>query len=481
MADDDKKVAPRTLKGLADYWPEEVIARRRMARAMETIFEKYGFSPLETPALEYLDTLLGAGGENANKELFRLESPEGEPIALRFDLTVPFARMLAQYPDRLKPPFRRYAIGPSWRTDKPGIGRFRQFIQCDIDVAGAATVAVDAEIIAVLAETMAAICPIEFCVLVNNRKLIDALLDDCGIHETARQKHVLRVIDKLDKVGEANIRLELGPGRIDESGDPIPGAQLDEAVIEKVLGFIGIQGQTREAVTAALEAALPGTALAREAIAEMRELAEALDVLGVPQAHAKFAPSLARGLDYYTGPVYEVALIGVPEFGSVGGGGRYDGLVSRFAHQPIPCTGGSIGLDRLFAALRHAGRTPEIPAPVQALVVTMGNVPKTETLRVAAELRAAGLRTETFFASKKKMQMGNQLSHADHYGIPVAVIIGEDELANGVVSIKDLRAGKEAREGIEAREAYRQAGKMGQESVPREEMAATVGRLLGQR
>ncbi len=478
MANDEKKVVPRTLKGLSDYWPEEVIARRRMMRTMETLFEKYGFSPLETPALEYLDTLLGAGGENANKELFRLESPEGDPIALRFDLTVPFARMLAQYPDRLKTPFRRYAIGPSWRTDKPGVGRFRQFIQCDIDVAGAPTVAVDAEIIAVLAETMAAICPLEFCVLVNNRKLIDALLDDCGIHETDRQKHVLRVIDKLDKVGVPNVRLELGPGRIDDSGDPIPGVKLTDDVIEKVLGFIGIEGETRELVTAALESSLPDTVLSREAITEMRELAEALEALEVPQAHAKFAPSLARGLDYYTGPVYEVALIGVPEFGSVGGGGRYDGLVSRFAHQPIPCTGGSIGLDRLFAALRHVGQTPDIPAPVQVLVVTMGNVPKAETLRVAAELRSAGLRTETFFASRKKMQMGNQLSHADHYGIPVAVIIGEDELANGIVSIKDLRAGKEAREGIDEREAYRQAGKTGQKSVSRTEMAATVKRML---
>ena len=473
-----KKVEPRTLKGLMDYMPGEVLARRVMTRAMEEVFEKYGFSPLETPALEYLDTLLGAGGENTNKELFRLESPEGDPIALRFDLTVPFARMLAQYPDKLKTPFRRYAIGSSWRADKPGAGRFRQFIQCDVDVAGAATVAVDAEIVAVLAEAMQAICPMDFAVLINNRKLIDALLDDCGLHDVDRQKHVLRVIDKLSKVGKENVRAELGEGRIDDSGDPIPGVHLDEATIDKLLGFISISGETREAVTDALEKALPDTDLAREAVLEMRELAEALEVLGVSQAHARFDPSLARGLDYYTGPVYEVVLPGIPEFGSVGGGGRYDGLVSRFMNQAIPCTGGSIGLDRLYAALCHAGAVPADATPVQVLVVTMGNLPKVETLRVAAELRAEGIRTETFFAARKKMQMGNQLSHADHYGIPVAVIIGEDELAKGLVSIKNLHAGKEARDGIEDREEYRQAGKAGQITIPRSEMVAAVHKIL---
>jgi histidyl-tRNA synthetase len=473
-----KRVEARTLKGCNDFFSKEVIRRRSMIRIMEGVFEKYGFSPLETPALEYLDTLLGTGGENTNKELFRLESPEGDEIALRFDLTVPFARMLAQYPDRIKTPFRRYAIGPSWRADKPGIGRFRQFIQCDVDVAGAATVAVDAEIIAVLAETMSALCSIPFAVLINNRKIIDALLEDCGIKEMEKHKHILRVIDKLAKVGTENVRLELGAGRIDDSGDPIPGVHLEAEVIERILAFIAIPSVSREATVEALAEALNDTPLAREALKEMRDLAGALDVLGVSQEHARFDPSLARGLDYYTGPVYEVVLPGVEGFGSVGGGGRYDGLVTRFAPQGIPCTGGSIGLDRLLAALEHVDAAPEARVPVQALVVTMGNVPLAETLRVAAELRAAGINTECFFASKKKMQMGNQLSHADHYEIPTAVIIGEDEIAQGVVSVKDLMEGKSAREDIDDRDEYRQAGKTGQVTVQGSEMVQTVQDFL---
>ncbi|HNR31013.1 MAG TPA: histidine--tRNA ligase [Candidatus Hydrogenedentes bacterium] len=479
MGEKKQLVEPRTLKGFQDLLPEQVIPRQRLLRVIESVFERYGYAPLETPALEYLDALLGTGGEGTNKELFRLESPENEPIALRFDLTVPFARLLAQYPDRLKPPFRRYAIGPVWRADKPGVGRFRQFVQCDIDVAGAPTVAADGEIVAVMADVMRALGVTRFVALINNRKVIDALLDGCGVTEESVQKHVLRVIDKLGKVGADNVRLELGPGRIDESGDPIAGVKLDDATIDRILGFIAIKGDTRAAIVAALEQALPESKAAREAVAEMRELAEALEALEVDEAHARFDPSLARGLDYYTGPIFEMTLPDAPQFGSVMGGGRYDGLVARFMDRPIPCTGMSVGVDRLVAALLHLGCLAPVKTPVQALVVTMGNVPKTETLKLAAELRGAGLCVETFFASRKKMQMGNQLSHADHYGIPVAVILGEDELRNGVVAVKDLRAGKAEREHIEDREAYREAGKTGQVTVPRSEAAAAIRAIVG--
>lgn len=479
MAGKTPLVKAQTLKGFQDFLPAGAMMRAGAMRRIEAIFQQYGFSPVETPALEYLDVLLGAGGEETNKELFRLESPEGEPIALRFDLTVPFARLLAQYPDQIKAPFRRYAMGPVWRADKPGPGRFRQFTQVDIDAAGAATVAVDAEIIAVMCAVMDALGAPEYLVLINNRKLIDALLEDCGIVESGRQKHVLRVIDKLGKVGVENVRLELGGGRIDDSGDPIPGVGLPPETIERILGFVAIGGDTRAAVVAGMRAALSGSALATEGLAEMEELAESLDALGVADAHTRFDPSLARGLDYYTGPVFEMILPGAPEFGTVMGGGRYNQLVERFMHQAIPCTGMSVGLDRLLAALGQLGLLEAPSTPVEALVVTMGNVPKAETLRVAQELRLAGVRTETFFASKKKMQMGNQLSHADHYGIPVAVIIGEDEIAQGVVSVKDLEAGKAGREGIDDRDAYREAGKTGQVTVPRTAMVATVLACLG--
>lgn len=471
-------VEARTLRGFQDFLPGDLLLRKRLMRRLEEVFERHGFSPVDTPALEYLDVLLGAGGEGANKELFRLENPEGEAVAMRFDLTVPFSRLMAQYPDRLKPPFRRYAMGPVWRADKPGPGRFREFTQCDVDIAGAPTVAADAEVIAALAGAMRALGAPAFRIAINNRKIIDALLDDCGIHDPARQKHVLRVIDKLAKVGVENIRLELGPGRVDESGDPIPGVRLEAAVIEKILGFIAITAGSRAGMLERLAGALPDTDAARGAVDEMRELADALDALEIAEDEAPFDPSLARGLDYYTGPVYEVVLPDAPQFGSVGGGGRYDGLVSRFSRQAIPCAGASIGLDRLIPALRHLGVHDAAPTPVQALVVTMGNVPKAETLRLARELRQAGVNTEAFFASRKKMQMGNQLSHADHYGIPVAVIVGEDEIARGVVSVKDLVAGKAERADIDDREAYREAGKTGQVTVARSEMIAAVRALL---
>ena len=474
-------VEPRTVKGVQDLLPDRCMARRAVMATIEQIFRSYGYLPIETPAIEYLETLLGTGGENINKELFRFETPEDETVALRFDLTVPFARVLSQYPDAIKTPFRRYAIGPVWRADKPGPWRFRQFTQLDADVAGADTVAVDAELVAIAHEALQALGAKRYAVLINNRKLIDALLERCGIADVDRQKHVLRVIDKLGKVGIDNIRLELGPGRVDESGDPIPGVKLGSDIIDRICDFIHIDAASRAQVVESLQRALPDSPLAQEALAEMREFDAALNALNVPDANAVFSPSLARGLDYYTGPVFEIVIPDAPEFGSVGGGGRYNGLVDRFAAQSIPCSGISMGLERLMGALAATGALPD-PEPVtQALVVTMGNVPRSETLKVAAELRLAGIRTEAFFASKKKMKMSNQLSHADAHRIPVAVILGEDELAQNQVSIKDLVTGKDEREDIQERDAYLKAGKTGQVTVSREAMVTTVRGILAQR
>ncbi len=478
MPDPRQLVEPRTLKGFADYLPEDAIVRRRVVRAIEDVFERYGFVPLDTPALEHLDVLLGTGGEEVNKELFRLESPEGEAIALRFDLTVPFARLLAQYPEKLKTPFRRYAIGPVWRADKPGPGRFRQFTQFDIDAAGADSVAVDGEIISVMCEVMRALRAPSFRVLVNNRKLIDALLGSCGIHETARQKHVLRVIDKMAKAGVQNVRLELGPGRIDDSGDPIPGVKLDPPTIDKILAFVDIKGASRGDVVDHLEKLLAESPESAAALVEMRELAEVLTALGVDEDHARFDPSLARGLDYYTGPVFECVIPDAPQFGSVMGGGRYNGLVGRFLDHEIPATGMSVGLDRLMAALAHMKVIDPITTTVQALVVSLGKIPARETLAVANELRRAGIRTEAYFG--QKMRMKDQLSHADHNQIPVAVILGEDELARGEVAVKDLRAGKVQREGISDHDGYRKAGTAAQVTVPRAQLIAAVKAALGE-
>ncbi len=478
MPSTKNSVTPRALKGTQDLLPEVMIPRLRALRAIEDVFLLHGFSPIETPVLEHLDVLLGAGGEETNKELFRMESPEGDPIAMRFDLTVPFARVLAQYPDRVKAPFRRYAIGPVFRADKPGPGRFRQFTQCDADIAGTKGVVADAEIIGVMCRIMQALGVPRYQVLINNRRLIDALLEGLGIASPARQKHVLRIIDKLAKVGLELVRLELGPGRVDESGDPIPGAELDAEVIDRLLAFIGTQANTRAGILDALATALPESSLAEEALSEMRELDAYLEALGVGEEEAVFAPSLARGLDYYTGPVFEMVLPDAPQFGSVMGGGRYDGLVERFLDRPIPATGMAVGLDRLLAALEQLGLAETASTAAQVLVCTMGKVPFDAALRVASNLRKAGLRTEIYAAPKKRMKLGNQLSHADHYGIPVAVILGETEYEQGQAAVKDLVAGKEQREGIDDRDAYREAGTAGQTIVELEQIADAVKALL---
>ncbi len=472
------RVETRVLKGLQDFLPREAIARRWALSTIERVYQRYGFSPVETPAMEHLDVLLGTGGEETNKELFRLQTPEEEEAALRFDLTVPFARVVAQYPDRIKTPFRRYAMGPVWRADKPGPWRFRQFTQIDADIAGATDLAQDAELVALITEVMRELGVGSYRIVINNRKLVDALLESCGLSDVDRQKHVLRVIDKLQKVGLENVRRELGEGRIDDSGDPIPGVHLDESTIDAILGFIDAKQSSRAETVEALRTLLPESDLATAAADDMALLNEYLESLGVDETHAVFDPSLARGLDYYTGPVFEIMFPDAPEFGSVGAGGRYDGLVSRFHATAVPCTGFSIGLERFLGALDAMNLLPSQETCAQVLVVTMGNVPRAETLRLARELRDAGIPTEPYFASKKKMKMGNQLSHADHYGIPVAVILGEDELANGVVSIKDLDEGKRKRSDLTDRDEYRAAGKTGQVTVPRAEMVATIQGML---
>lgn len=478
-------VEPRTLKGFQDILPEDMIARNALTARITGVYEKYGFAPLETPILEHLSTLVGTGGEETNKQLFRLESPEREAIAMRFDLTVPFARLLAQYPEKLKLPFRRYHVGPVFRADKPGPGRFRQFTQVDIDAAGSDCVAVDAEIVAAMAETLRSLglananaAAPDFQIKVNNRKLADALLAALGIGDVDTERRILRAIDKLPKVGIENVRRELGPGRIDESGDPIQGVKLPADVITKILDFIAITGTTRRNVLAAVAAALPASEKTSAALAEMEALAAALDALAVPESDALFDPSLARGLDYYSGPIFEAVLPNAPQVGSIMGGGRYDQLVARFMNSAIPSTGASIGLDRMLAGLQSLGLLSPRATLTQVLVVSIGAVPATAMLAVAAELRAQGICTEAYFGAPKT-SLKNQLSLANARAIPVAVVVGEDELKAGTISIKDLAAGSASRAAITDHQDFRQAGKASQVTVPRADLVATVKSLLG--
>ena len=472
-----------------------MILRNSVVRKIQAVYEKFGFSPIDTPVLEYLATLIGTGGEETNKSLFRSESPEGDPIAMRFDLTVPFARLIAQYPDKLVLPFRRYHIGPVFRVDKPGPGRFRQFTQFDIDAAGSANLAVDAEIVAAMTE---ALCAAGFSnaddadpkrsfeIRVNNRKLVDAALLDADISSRQTAAHVLRVVDKLLKVGIDNIRRELGEGRIDESGDRIRGVGLGPAVIDKVIAFTEIRGSSRRDLIEQLRKYLADSEPSRAALIQMEHLSDALDSLGVSERDAIFDPSLARGLDYYTGPVFEAWLPEAPEFGSIMGGGRYDGLVSRFSNLAIPATGASIGIDRFLSAVSAMGLADARSTTVKVMVVTMAGMPVGPLLAVAAELRRADIPTQLFFPPDvegpgvaSRTSMKQQMSYANAAGIPVAIILGENELKAGQVSIKDLNAGKEQRAGIDDRKEYKQAGKAGQVTVARGDMIRVVRELLG--
>jgi len=479
-------VLPQTLKGFQDLLPEDMISRNEITEKIRKVYEKYGFLPIDTPILEYLATLVGTGGEETNKQLFQLESPEREPIAMRFDLTVPFARLIAQYQEKLQLPFRRYHIGSVFRADKPSPGRFRQFTQFDIDIAGCESVAADAEIIAVMCEVMKEVgfvnsgnCDNEFQIRINNRKLVNTLLEDCGIKDIEKHKHVLRVIDKLQKVGLENVRKELGNGRIDESGDPIVGVGLSEKIIDTILSFISISGDSREKVLESIESKLSESESSKTVLQEMQTLVTALESLGVKEGDAILDPSLARGLDYYTGPVFEAVLLSAPDIGSVMGGGRFEHLVERFSDTMVAGTGASIGLDRLMFALNRLNKITATPTTTSVLVISMPGISINESLKIASELRNNKVSTEVYIG-KENTGIREQLSFANTKGIPIAIIIGEDEIRSGKISVKDLKVGMEERVGIQDRKEYRKAGKTGQITVNREELTKTIMDILEQ-
>lgn len=476
-------VEPQTLKGYRDILPEELIFQTTVIEKIRAVLERYGFVPLDTPCVEYLSTLVGTGGEEADKDLIRFKSKEGENVGLRYDLTVPFARLLAQYPEQLRLPFRRYQLAPVFRNDKPGEGRYRQFRQFDFDAAGSESPAVDAEIVAVMADIFAAVGLANtperkrFAIHVNSRKILEAMLVAAGIIDSDAQRHALRVVDKLSKIGVDNVRLEMGPGRVDASGDTIRGVGLATPSIDMLLSLIAVTAASRAEVVQKMAAALPDTELSKAAVAEMQALDENLTALGVSEADAIFEPSLARGLAYYTGPIFEAYLTEAPEMGAVIGGGRYNNLVDRFLEKSIPATGASFGLDRFTAALRKLKAVDSSTTLTQALIISFPGVPATYLLRIARLLREAGVRSEVYFGDAKA-KMKDQLSLANSRQIPVAVIVGSDEMAANQASVKDLRAGLESRAGVQDREAFRAAGKTAQVTVGLDVLVETVRGLL---
>ncbi len=500
MAKDKGPRRPRaeTPKGFRDYFGAEVGARNAMLAAIAGVYHRYGFDALETSAVETVEALgkFLPDVDRPNAGVFAWQEDEegashaGDWMALRYDLTAPLARVAAQYRNDLPSPYRRYAMGPVWRNEKPGPGRFRQFYQCDADTVGSASVAADAEICAMLADTLEAV-GIErgdYIVRVNNRKVLNGVMEVAGVLDPSDPTRfedergiVMRAIDKLDRLGEAGVRALLGEGREDASGDVTKGAGLSADQAEVVMGFVAAKGVDGPATVGRLRELVAGSAMGLEGVGELEEIAALLAAQGYGPDRIVIDPSVVRGLGYYTGPVFEAELTfeilddkGRPrQFGSVAGGGRYDDLVKRFTGQAVPATGISIGVDRLLAALREKGRIAgENRGPV--VVTVMDRDRMADYQAMAGELRRAGIRAEVYLGNPKNF--GNQLKYADKRNSPIAIIQGGDEAARGVVQIKDLYLG--ARIAAEASHEEWKA-QPAQTEVPLADMVAEVRRILG--
>ncbi len=492
MAKQKKQPRPRaaTPKGFRDYFGPEVEARRAMLDRIAAVYHRYGFDALETSAVETVEALgkFLPDVDRPNAGVFAWQEEavpgggSGDWLALRYDMTAPLARVFAQHRNDLPTPYRRYAMGPVWRNEKPGPGRFRQFYQCDADTVGAASMAADAEICAMLADALeaAGIARGDYLIRLNNRKVLTGVLEAVDPAGACDHDAILRSIDKFDKVGEAGVRDLLGPGRRDASGAFIEGVGLTEDQIAPVIAFLTARGDSAAATLENLRAAVGDSATGARGIDELEEIAGLLAAQGYGPDRIVIDPSVVRGLGYYTGPVFEAELTfeitddkgRVRQFGSVAGGGRYDDLVKRFTGQAVPATGVSIGVDRLLAALEMQGRGQR-RAPGPVVVTVMDRAHMADYQAMASELRAAGIRAEVYLGNPKNF--GNQLKYADKRGAPVAVIAGEDERARGVVQLKDLVLGAEIAKGATLEEWK---SRPSQVEVARGDLVAGVQRIL---
>jgi histidyl-tRNA synthetase len=493
-SDKTNKLKARLPRGLDDRGPAEIVATRRMLETIRAVYERYGFEPVETPAIEYTDALgkFLPDQDRPNEGVFSFQDDDEQWLSLRYDLTAPLARYVAENFDSLPKPYRSYREGWVFRNEKPGPGRFRQFMQFDADTVGSASPAADAEICMMAADTMEAlgIPRGSYVVKVNNRKVLDGVLEEIGLAGEAnagKRLTVLRAIDKLDRLGVDGVRQLLGGGRKDESGDFTKGAGLDTGAIERVLASISAEAGDTDAILAKLN--LTTSSRGEDGISELRSIADLVHAAGYDEARVKIDPSVVRGLEYYTGPVYEVELTfpiegedGKPiRFGSVGGGGRYDGLIARFRGEPVPATGFSIGVSRLMAALQHLGKVATAPAPGPVVVTVFPDVPIADYQRMVARLRDAEyapgkkIRAELYLGGGK---FGAQMKYADKRGSPCVVIQGGNEKAKGEVQIKDLILGAEIAGLSKDREDYLKKQAEAQFAVREDEVVEAVRKVL---
>ncbi len=494
----EKKKKPQKLKarlprGFVDRSPDDIRATDSMVAQIRGVFELYGFDPVETPMLEYTDALgkFLPDSDRPNEGVFSLTDDDDQWMSLRYDLTAPLARHVAENFNDIQLPYRSYRAGWVFRNEKPGPGRFRQFMQFDADTVGGPGVQADAEMCLMMADTMEAvgIARGDFVIRVNNRKVLDGVMEAIGIGGDAyadTRLTVLRAIDKLDKFGTEGVRLLLGEGRKDESGDFTKGAGLDAAGIDRVIAFVEAAGSDGTETIANLDAVVGSdSAAGSQGVAELSTIAALVAAAGYDDGRVRIDPSVVRGLEYYTGPVYEAELLfpvtnekgQTVQFGSVGGGGRYDGLVSRFMGQPVPATGFSIGVSRLVTALKNLGKLGQdaMVAPVVVCVMDRDIDSMGHYQRFVAALRRAGIRAEMFQGNPKNF--GKQLQYADRRGSPIAIIQGSQEREDGTVQIKDLIEGKRLSGEIEDNAAWR-AARPAQISVKEADLVAEVQKLL---
>jgi histidyl-tRNA synthetase len=468
-------VIPRLSRGLRDLLPDQMLARQRMVDTIRHVYEMYGFVPLSTPAIEYLDVLSGSAGQEAQQSIFRVTNPEREELGLRFDLTVPLARVIAQYPD-LPRPFRRYQVASVWRADKPDKGRFREFTQFDLDSVGVVSEVADTEILAGMCDTLSALGIDRYLVRFSSRTVLNLLLEFSGISQE-QGVDVFRVLDKLDKVGLDKVKLELMEGYKDESGDTIRGVGLARDQVERIERFLDVKAESRASVLVQLRDLFSGIENAPAQIDVIEKISSHLYSLGYGDDRVSLDLSIARGLAYYTGPVFEAILLDAPQFGSVFGGGRYDDLVMRFLGEPIPAVGASIGVDRLLAALVHLERIDRRKATARVLITNMDAALTEDYLAMAWELRRAGIPTELYLGTARGP--GKQLKYADQYDIPLAILYGSNEKSEGTVTIKDMAAGRERAKPVADRKEYL-AQRAGQMTIPRNELIETIRKLLNE-
>ncbi|MBR9826026.1 MAG: histidine--tRNA ligase [Alphaproteobacteria bacterium] len=479
----------RKPRGFEDRTGSVLRAEQHLISAATRIYDSWGFEPLQTPAFEYAEALgkFLPDEERPNEGVFALEDDDGQWLSLRYDHTAPLARFVAEHYQDLNKPYRRYQAGDVWRNEKPGPGRFRQFVQCDADTVGSASPAADAEMIALASQVMqaAGLSTGEYLVRVNDRRILDGVLETIGASEPDRRIRVLRAADKLDRLGREGVAALLGEGRKDESGDFTEGAKLDTAGIDTVLGFLDAGGGSRAEVIARLEGLVGASETGKAGLAALSEIHDVLSAIGVKDDQAVFDPSIVRGLGYYTGPVYEAELLatahyddGKPiQFGSVGGGGRYDDLVARFTGQAVPATGFSFGVSRFAAALSALGRGGAGDEAPLVIVVAAEKDRSADYLAMAAELRAAGFRAEAFVGGGN---MGKQMKYADRRGAHAAVIVGSNEREAGEVTIKDLKLGARLAANIEDNKAWREE-QPAQSTVKRDQWVEEVRAILARR